>query len=69
MIRDAPLANATSAGVKARNMSMMGALALPTLRMGAGIERLAAYIPPPPSPPSCSGTFRSWCSGEEGQLS
>jgi hypothetical protein len=37
--------------------------------MGAGIERLAGYIPPPPPPPSpppCSGTFRSWCSGEEG---
>ena len=33
-------------------------------------ERLAGDIPPPPPPPSpspCSGTFRSWCSGDEGQ--
>src|SRR5580704_11495533 len=44
--------------------------AFPAPAIGAGIERLAGYIPPPPPPPSpppCSGTFRSWCSGDEGQ--
>jgi hypothetical protein len=44
--------------------------AFPAPAIGAGTERLAGYIPPPPPPPSpppCSGTSRSWCSGDEGQ--